>query len=305
LEVEFAMHQPIDDQRSTAWAIANLVSGGGGEVVGGSVTLFDLVNRITHRAHLLQVTGTGLGFALLPFSGSFSPSNYTYFYTPRPVNFDDFDMRGARLASFNLVLYSLSELTVWDGAAYGGQVLFEEVMTGWGPSIAGIGFEHGVCNVRYTDGKPRGVVELMVPPFHADTPDDPTFVRSAITAHDDASISIDSDALFDIDKWDIKPGAEKVLGIAAVFIRSHPGFLVHVEGYTDSTGDDIRGGAYNVDLSWRRAGAVAMWLTTHNYVRVENIEQKGWGSQFPVAPNDREENRKKNRRVRIYLTRHV
>ena len=69
---------------------------------------------------------------------------------------------------------------------------------------------------------------------------------------------LNGDALFDFDKFDVKPAASKVLQKAVQNIRAlqRKGTRVHINGYTDSVGSDV----YNNRLSEQRAEAVANWL---------------------------------------------
>src|SRR2546429_8351006 len=95
---------PIDLQRSTQWAIASVTSKG---ALGGSETIFDVVNVHTVRAHRLRVRAGGIGKGfIIQYSPRSSMSNYAYFSAYRPVNFEDFDGVGARLMGGSAVLYS-------------------------------------------------------------------------------------------------------------------------------------------------------------------------------------------------------
>jgi outer membrane protein OmpA-like peptidoglycan-associated protein len=65
-----------------------------------------------------------------------------------------------------------------------------------------------------------------------------------------------------------------------------------VEGHTDDVGSDD----YNDRLSIARAQAVAGYLET-NGVAEARLRPTGKGESLPVAPNDNEEGRQRNRRV--------
>ena len=58
--------------------------------------------------------------------------------------------------------------------------------------------------------------------------------------------------------------------------------------------------AYNQELSERRARAVAGALES-NGVERNRIAAKGVGTRFPVASNETEEGRRKNRRVEVTI----
>ena len=80
-------------------------------------------------------------------------------------------------------------------------------------------------------------------------------------------------------------------------LKNYPNAKIRVEGYTDSIGD----AAYNVDLSQRRAKAVAMELV-NNGVAAENVSFIGYGEKNPVATNKTAAGRAQNRRVELEVT---
>ena len=67
---------------------------------------------------------------------------------------------------------------------------------------------------------------------------------------------------------------------------------VEVQGHTDSKGPET----YNQMLSEKRAIAVKAYLVKEG-IDSGRIEVKGYGESDPIASNDTEEGRKKNRRV--------
>src|SRR5438128_6280759 len=160
-----SMKQSIDGTNSTQWAIRSLHSEGGGEGGGVSVTEFELVNLHTNRAHSLALTAAGATLGLLPISLSTTPSNYAYFTTPVPVNFMDFDHKGAVVGNVSVLLYSGSRLTIWDGSAYVGQRLVDKLTIdgGWGVSTPGADVGWGVTQLIFGKGIPSGDVELTAP----------------------------------------------------------------------------------------------------------------------------------------------
>lgn len=68
-----------------------------------------------------------------------------------------------------------------------------------------------------------------------------------------------------------------------------------IEGYTDSTGDDM----YNMNLSKRRAEAVRQALIKDYAVTPARLQSKGYGESKPIADNNTAEGRLQNRRVII------
>ena len=70
---------------------------------------------------------------------------------------------------------------------------------------------------------------------------------------------------------------------------------LYVVGHTDNAGSL----AQNVDLSKRRAQAVVTALTTRHQVAPARLHADGVGPLAPVAGNDDEAGRAKNRRVEL------
>ncbi|WP_462323561.1 OmpA family protein [Desulfoplanes sp.] len=72
---------------------------------------------------------------------------------------------------------------------------------------------------------------------------------------------------------------------------------IRIAGHTDSDGS----GAYNLDLSLRRAARVAAWLDEHAGVDPGLVEIVGFGENLPLVANSGPSNKQKNRRVEISL----
>jgi outer membrane protein OmpA-like peptidoglycan-associated protein len=86
---------------------------------------------------------------------------------------------------------------------------------------------------------------------------------------------------------------EKVRQAAEVFPRSQ----LTVEGHTDSYGGDEN----NLALSRRRAEAVSAFLTTELNVPAFRLSSVGYGETQPIANNDTEQGRERNRRIDIII----
>jgi OOP family OmpA-OmpF porin len=98
---------------------------------------------------------------------------------------------------------------------------------------------------------------------------------------------------FDIDKTDIKPESAPTLKEIATLLKQDPKLTLFVVGHTDNVG----GEEYNMDLSRRRAASVVTALTSQYGIDAKRLRPAGVGLLAPVAPNDTEEGRAKNRRV--------
>jgi flagellar motor protein MotB len=101
--------------------------------------------------------------------------------------------------------------------------------------------------------------------------------------------------LFDFNKADVKPESEPALKEIAKLLKQDPKLKLHVVGHTDSVGD-LKS---NMDLSRRRADAVVQVLTTKHGIAPARLRGEGVGPLAPVASNDTEDGRAKNRRVEL------
>jgi outer membrane protein OmpA-like peptidoglycan-associated protein len=100
--------------------------------------------------------------------------------------------------------------------------------------------------------------------------------------------------LFDFNKATLQAASDPVLQKVADLLSKDPALKVEVQGHTDNVGGD----AYNQTLSEARARAVMDWLVKHG-VAAGRLTAKGYGKSRPVADNDSDEGRAKNRRVEI------
>jgi len=100
---------------------------------------------------------------------------------------------------------------------------------------------------------------------------------------------------FDTGKWDVKPESKAALDEMAKLLKNQPALKVYIVGHTDSQGEL----AGNLPLSQRRAEAVAKALEVQYNVDPKRLLPKGVASLAPVASNDGEAGREKNRRVEL------
>ncbi|CFQ39375.1 OmpA family protein [Yersinia bercovieri] len=128
-------------------------------------------------------------------------------------------------------------------------------------------------------------VKTYVPPPPAIDKETPTTVR------------LDSLSLFDVGKFQLKPGSIKMLVDALMNIRAKPGWLIVVAGHTDITGD----AQANQILSLKRAEALRDWMLSTSDVSPTCFAVQGYGATRPVATNESAEGRAANRRVEISL----
>lgn len=105
------------------------------------------------------------------------------------------------------------------------------------------------------------------------------------------------DVLFDFNEATLKPGGERAVSELTKFLKEYPERTVMIEGFTDSIGSE----SYNKELSRRRADAVRMELNA-NGISSGRIQIRGYGESFPVASNNNEAGRQRNRRVEVIIS---
>ena len=110
--------------------------------------------------------------------------------------------------------------------------------------------------------------------------------------------AVDETVLFDFDKAEIRDGGEEKLEeIVNSLEKRHPDGEVAVKGYTDAVGPKD----YNKDLAEERARAVADYIRENGDVARDQISVLAKGEKDPVATNETEAGRQKNRRVEIMV----
>jgi outer membrane protein OmpA-like peptidoglycan-associated protein len=100
--------------------------------------------------------------------------------------------------------------------------------------------------------------------------------------------------LFAFGSAELRPGATPALQTVLDLLRQHPAAQAEVAGHTDAVGTP----EYNRMLSQQRAAAVVDWLVDHGIARTR-LHAVGYGATHPVAPDDTDENRQRNRRVEL------
>ncbi|MBT0772638.1 OmpA family protein [Kineosporia sp. J2-2] len=140
--------------------------------------------------------------------------------------------------------------------------------------------------------------EQSVYPLDTETSD----LEQTVTARSDSdstSVDLAADVLFEVDSAELGGEAGPALEKAAKQVNeSAAGGRIEIAGHTDDTGGD----AHNLDLSKRRAQAVADELEPLITVSGVTFTVSGKGEADPVATNGTDEGRKKNRRVSVVFS---
>ena len=101
--------------------------------------------------------------------------------------------------------------------------------------------------------------------------------------------------LFDTGKSTVKPESAQAIGEIAKLLKADATLKIHVVGHTDNVGDVDS----NIKLSKDRGEAVLQALTRDHGIAAARLKSYGCGQFAPVASNDTEEGRAKNRRVEL------
>jgi OOP family OmpA-OmpF porin len=99
---------------------------------------------------------------------------------------------------------------------------------------------------------------------------------------------------FDYDKATLRQEDLAIIDRDAAGLEKWGNVNIEVAGHTDSRGSD----AYNMELSRQRAEAVRNYLISKG-IAADRLTAKGYGESQPVADNDTDEGRFKNRRVEL------
>ena len=100
---------------------------------------------------------------------------------------------------------------------------------------------------------------------------------------------------FDFDSDAIKPESKPTLDEIAALLMSYPDLRLRIVGHTDNQGS----AEYNLDLSNRRAASVMAALVIQYGITPDRLAAAGAGPSQPIATNETEEGRTRNRRVEL------
>ena len=104
---------------------------------------------------------------------------------------------------------------------------------------------------------------------------------------------------FEVGTSNLRTSSHAVLFEIHAVLAAHPELeSVLVAGHTDETGS----AEVNQRLSLGRAASVVDWLVRHGIAK-ERLAPRGYGASMPIADNETEEGRTKNRRVELHVIR--
>ena len=123
-----------------------------------------------------------------------------------------------------------------------------------------------------------------------------TGVAISQTADNRLKLDIPSDISFATGRSDINSNFAPILNQFASSLNQNPVTTVTIVGHTDNTGSD----ATNNPLSMDRANSTRNYLAARG-VANNRIATDGRGEREPIADNNTNDGRSKNRRVEIYV----
>ncbi|HMK06318.1 MAG TPA: OmpA family protein [Flavobacterium sp.] len=120
------------------------------------------------------------------------------------------------------------------------------------------------------DGKLRYTIELFMECY-----DD---AEEIITKRQDGKVQIVLENIyFDLNKWDIKPDAARILNTLLDLLNKYPEMEIELGAHTDSRASTT----YNLMLSNRRAASTLEYLVDHGIKR-KRLRSKGYGESVPL-----------------------
>lgn len=102
---------------------------------------------------------------------------------------------------------------------------------------------------------------------------------------------------FEFNKSSLTPTAKQNLDKLVPVFKSYPDTDIQIFGYTDSKGSD----EYNLNLSDQRSAAVKNYLASKG-LAITRFKTTGMGEADPIADNETDAGRSKNRRVEFAIT---
>lgn len=110
-------------------------------------------------------------------------------------------------------------------------------------------------------------------------------------------VTITLNVQFDTNKAIVKDKYRDDIKRVADFMKEFPDTTAAIEGHTDNIASET----YNQKLSEKRANSVRQYIIDKFGIDGSRLTAAGYGESKPVASNDTEEGRQKNRRVEAVM----
>ena len=122
-------------------------------------------------------------------------------------------------------------------------------------------------------------------------------LQNTVANLDNYHVVTETSVHFGFNKDNLTKKAQEALDQLATDVANAKGYIITVEGGTDSVGSQD----YNYDLSERRADSVIQYLASQHSIPAHKVYLIGLGKDKPVESNKTREGRAKNRRVDVRL----
>ena len=152
----------------------------------------------------------------------------------------------------------------------------------------------GCGPIVFSDGSALAITGTAPPPEAEPAPEPEKRVEVR-----DNKIVINEKVQFEFNSAKILPVSHSLLDEVAKVIKENPQIKkIEVEGHASDEGSDD----YNLKLSDKRANSVMKYLTGKAGIAKDMLTAKGYGEARPIASNDTEDGKEKNRRVEFTIT---
>jgi len=116
-------------------------------------------------------------------------------------------------------------------------------------------------------------------------------------------VSMENKLLFDSGSWAVNQEGRKAVKQLGSVLAQNPDIAVLIEGHTDNVPYGGSGQLKdNWDLSTKRATSIVQILRENNQIDPQSLTAAGRGEYAPIANNDSEAGKAKNRRIEVILT---
>lgn len=136
--------------------------------------------------------------------------------------------------------------------------------------------------------------KLPIPPLA----DNQSYTKPFVVeiSYEPAKLFILNNVYFETGKATLQPVSFKQLQTLYEYMKWKDSSRIEVGGHTDNVGNDFD----NLTLSQKRADNVKAWLVQKG-INASRIIAKGYGASTPVADNNTDEGRGKNRRTEVRI----
>ncbi len=132
--------------------------------------------------------------------------------------------------------------------------------------------------------------------YHDSISTEPVYRDVLLKKASSGSSVVLNNLFFDYAKFDLRPESKVELNKVISFLSTNPEVKIEISGHTDNTGSR----SVNQTLSTNRANSVYKYLVSSG-VSPERLSFRGYADSRPIASNDTEANRARNRRIEMEI----